>query len=82
MVKKREKADDLFNDMVKDVPKQKLSELHDGELTDSFLEAFTVRLPQKQKELLERYLWQKKGQKLASGVRSIITEWMNQEDIL
>ena len=42
---------------------------------------FTVRLPKNQKEALERYLWGRKGEKLAAGVRRILTEFMERERI-
>lgn len=43
------------------------------------LQGFTVRLEAHQKEKLERLLWERHGEKLAAGVRRIITEWMNRQ---
>ena len=77
---KREKADDLFKEMVGDAPKvsrrAEATTEAEGELI-----GFTVRLPKAQKEALERYLWSQYGEKLATGARRIIVEWMRKEGL-
>ena len=47
--------------------------------TTKELSGFTVRLTVGQKQRLERMLWERHGEKLAPGVRRIITEWMNRQ---
>ena len=78
---KREKADDLFKEMVGDAPKvsrrtEATTGAEEGELI-----GFTVRLPKAQKETLERHLWSQYGEKLATGARRIIVEWMRKEQL-
>ena len=78
---KREKADGLFEDMVKDEPPQAVPPQVERTEDDNELVPITVRLPKWQREALERYLWEQKGAKLAAGVRGIVVEWMQREGI-
>ncbi len=75
---KRETPKDVLSRMLQSETRRDDAPTEDPEKAteDSRMVGFTVRLPQPQKTSLERHLWKNHGEKLASGVRRIIVEWM------
>ena len=75
---KRETPKDVLSRMLQSETQQEDPSTEASEKTgeDFRMVGFTVRLPEAQKTALERHLRKNHGEKLASGVRRIVVEWM------
>ena len=73
---KRETPKDVLARMMKSETRQDLSTEAEKIDENARMVGFTIRMPEAQKEALERHLWKNHGEKLATGVRRIVVEWM------
>ena len=74
----REKADDLFNSMVKSPPEAPAVKVEPDFLEDERLELVSLRLPPSMKHRLQQH-FRRKGLKLSAGIRMVLAEYIDRE---